>query len=688
MQPRRLLILVALAVVYFIAGRIGLSLAFVNASASALWPPTGLAIAGCLLLGTWVWPAVFAGAFLVNLTTTPALLPSILIACGNTAEALIAASLARRLAGGPEAFTRTSGVLLYVVGAILACAVAATVGVGALIIGSLTGGASARQIWLTWWMADLSSAILLTPSIAILVRRDPYPWTVQSALEGALVLGTVIVAAYWVFGPTIAGVRSYPIMFVTLPVLLWSALRFGLRGAATAVLTTGVVATVGTLNGLGPFARGTPNEALLLLQAYLGVKMVVMLALAAEVVARRRVEYDIRQLNADLERRIESRSEELRRLHGRLVEAQHVARIGSWEWDVAADSIWWSDEMYSVYGLPPGSPITFDRYISLVHPEDRARVQEIVGAARTSGEPFTFEHRAMKPDGTVVTLHSRGRAITNVEGQVVRMLGIGHDVTERKRAEEERIELVREQAARREAEESNRMKDYFLATLSHELRTPINALLGWAQVLQQAGIDPKLRNRAIEAIQRNVSIQAQLVSDILDVARLRSGGVSIEAKPVAVRAIVDGALEIMRPVIVDKRIQIVESIPEEAMVLGDARRLQQVCWNLLSNAAKFLPPDGVIAVTARDDGDAIELTIEDNGPGIPVDFLPYAFDQFRQADSGVTRQHGGLGLGLAISRDLVHLHGGTIAAGNRPEGGAVFTVRLRAVERGSKVLGF
>jgi PAS domain S-box-containing protein len=678
MPLRRIWVLAALTLLYFVAGRIGLSLAYVNASASAIWPPTGLAIAGCLLLGSRIWPAIFAGAFLVSFTTTHAVFPSVLIACGNTAEALIAASLARRLAGGADAFARTSGILLYVVAAAPATAIAATVGIAALLAGNLAQPSAASMIWLTWWMGDLASAILLTPIIVSVARPGEGRWTARSVLESTAILATAFVAAYAVFGPTPAGTRGYPLMFVTLPVMLWAALRFGPAGAALAVLTTAVVATVGTLEGLGPFARDTPNESLLLLQAYLQVKMVVMLALAAEVAARRRVERDSRQLNLDLEQRIEARSEELRRLHGRLVEAQHVARIGSWEWDIFDDSIWWSDELYSLYGIAPDAPITFERFLSMVHPDDRVLVQEIVAASARTGEPFTFEHRAVKSDGTIFTLHSRGRPVVNAEGQVTRMVGIGHDVTERKRAEEERLELVREQAARREAEESNRMKDYFLATLSHELRTPINALLGWAQVLQQAGLDPTLRDRAIEAIQRNVSIQAQLVSDILDVARLRSGGVTIDSSPVAIRGVVAAALEVMRPVIIQKRLEVVEQIPEEAVVRGDARRLQQVCWNLLSNSAKFLDPGGVIWITARRDGDAIELAIEDNGPGIPEDFLPYAFDQFRQADPTVTREHGGLGLGLAISRDLVQLHGGTISAANRAQGGAVFTVRLAA----------
>jgi PAS domain S-box-containing protein len=678
MSLRRALILAAFTVLYFGAGRLGLSLAFVNESASAIWPPTGLAIAACLLGGPWFWPAILAGAFLVNLTTTVAVFPSMLIACGNTAEALIAATLVRRVVRGPDIFAKTSSILAYVAAALLASAVAATIGIAALLGGGLAEPATATMIWLTWLTGDFSSAVLLTPAIVTWTQARERPWTARTGLEACALLATVIIAGYWVFGPTVPGIRSYPLMFVMLPVLLWAALRFGLVGATSTVLVTAGVATLGTLNGYGPFSRGTANESLLLLQAYLAVKMVVMLTLAAAVAARHRAEHDIRQLNLDLERRIQERAEDLQRLHGRLVEAQHVAHIGSWEWDVAANSIWWSDEMYRVHGLTVGSPITYQRFLSAVHPDDRARVQEIVGTSASTGDAFTFEHRAVKPDGTVVTLYSRGRVVMGEDGRAIRMLGIGHDITERKRAEEERLELVHEQAARREAEESNRMKDYFLATLSHELRTPLNALIGWTQVLKKSTLDDGLRDKATEAIQRNVTIQAQLVSDILDVARIRSGAVSIEAQPTSIKTIIEGALDIMRPVIAEKQIEVVANLPDGAIVMGDARRLQQVCWNMLSNSAKFLDRGGFIAIAARLDGDAVELTIEDNGPGIPEDFLPYAFDQFRQADPTVTRQHGGLGLGLAISRDLVQLHGGTITAANRAQGGAVFTVRLPA----------
>lgn len=385
-------------------------------------------------------------------------------------------------------------------------------------------------------------------------------------------------------------------------------------------------------------------------------------------------------MNADLSRAVAARTEDLQRLHGRLVEAQQVAHIGSWEWDIVTNSIWWSDEMYRVYGLPIGCAITYEQYIGMVHPDDRAMVQEIVSRSGRTGEPFTFEHRAVTPDGTERVLHSRGRVISDDGGRAIRMLGIGHDITDRKRAEEERLALVREQAARREAEEASRLKDHFLATLSHELRTPLNATLGWAQILKEHAVNEPLRQRAVDAIHRNVTVQAQLVSDILDVARIRSGTLSIDPRPVRVSAIVSSALDVLRPMIDSKLVDVAVHVPDGVAVLGDSQRLRQVFWNLLSNAAKFAAPNGQVILTAVADGEVVEITVEDDGPGIAESFLPHVFEQFRQADSSVTREHGGLGLGLAISHNLVHLHGGTIAAANKARGGAIFTIRLPAAD--------
>jgi PAS domain S-box-containing protein len=252
------------------------------------------------------------------------------------------------------------------------------------------------------------------------------------------------------------------------------------------------------------------------------------------------------------------------------------------------------------------------------------------------------------------------------------------DITDRKQAEAERGELLeRERSARLEAETANRLKDEFLATLSHELRTPLNAIVGWAAVLRGQALEPELR-RAVDTIDRNARAQSQLIEDILDVSRIVTGKLTLEVRPVDLVTVVGAALESLRPSAEAKQIRVeVDLDPSLPPVTGDPGRLQQVVWNLLSNSIKFTPTGGTVAIAAHPDGRGVRLEVRDTGAGIPRDFLPHVFERFRQADASTTRAHGGLGLGLAIVRHLVELHGGTVEAESEGEGrGATFRVRL------------
>jgi signal transduction histidine kinase len=253
------------------------------------------------------------------------------------------------------------------------------------------------------------------------------------------------------------------------------------------------------------------------------------------------------------------------------------------------------------------------------------------------------------------------------------------EIAVRRWAEEERARLlVREQELRRQAEDANRMKDEFLATLSHELRTPLNAMLGWAQVLRLGKVDEAAAARALETIERNARVQAQLIADLLDVSRIITGKLRLDMQAVELSRIIEAALDSVRPGADAKGIRLdVRLDPLTSPVMGDADRLQQVIWNLLSNAIKFTPHDGLVQVRLRLDGGSAEVRVSDTGAGIRPDFLPYVFDRFRQAESTITRSHGGLGLGLSIVRHLVELHGGSVAVQSEGEGkGAAFTVRL------------
>jgi PAS domain S-box-containing protein len=241
--------------------------------------------------------------------------------------------------------------------------------------------------------------------------------------------------------------------------------------------------------------------------------------------------------------------------------------------------------------------------------------------------------------------------------------------------------LERESNARANAEESNRLKDEFLATVSHELRTPLTAILGWSRMLETGTLAPDMADRAIETIGRNARSQAQIIDDILDVSRIITGKLYLELHPIEIAPVLEAAINVVRPTAEAKGIQIeVDFEPEPAAVPGDINRLQQVFWNLLSNAVKFTPAGRKVFVRLRHVDSGVEIIVADNGQGISPDFLPYVFDRFRQADSTSTRQHGGLGLGLAIARHLVEIHGGSISASSAgPDQGAQFTVKLPLV---------
>jgi signal transduction histidine kinase len=228
----------------------------------------------------------------------------------------------------------------------------------------------------------------------------------------------------------------------------------------------------------------------------------------------------------------------------------------------------------------------------------------------------------------------------------------------------------------REAQEANRAKDEFLATLSHEIRTPLNAILGWTQILRKKHVDRNTADRAFEAIERNAKAQAELIEDMLDVSRIITGCLRLEMRPVELLSPVEAALDSVRPTADAKGVQLTCSIePRAGTISGDPHRLQQIVWNLLSNAVKFTPAGGKVEVTLDRMNSHLRLMVCDTGKGIHKRFLPHVFDRFRQAETTISRTHGGLGLGLSIARHLVELHGGSIEASSEGEGmGATFTV--------------
>ncbi len=257
-------------------------------------------------------------------------------------------------------------------------------------------------------------------------------------------------------------------------------------------------------------------------------------------------------------------------------------------------------------------------------------------------------------------------------------LTVIEDITEQRHGERERERLLeREKALRVEAEEANRLKDEFLATVSHELRTPLTAIMGWSHMLEDAALDEKTTRHAVKVIRRNAEQQRQIVEDILDVSRIVTGKLRLESERVELALVLRAALDTIAPAAEAKSIRLRSALDTGALVTGDPARLQQVVWNLLSNAVKFTPPGGEVRVSAARLLTHVRIEVSDTGQGMTPEFLPYAFDRFRQADSSTTRRYGGLGLGLAVVRHLVEAHGGSVHAYSAGEGqGATFTVNL------------
>ena len=384
----------------------------------------------------------------------------------------------------------------------------------------------------------------------------------------------------------------------------------------------------------------------------------------------------------------------------RLKLALDAARLGDWSWDAKTDMVTMSETAANLFGIPPGSHLTWTRMQDLLHEEDRELAKRAVEQALANHVDYDVEYRVLRDDNSEVWVSAKGRGLYGDDGTSLGMLGFVQDISTRKLNEEtlrEQADALRklneiskkaraeaEQAAAenerlyRQAEESSRLKEEFLATISHELRTPLSAILGWARMLRMGQLSPENSAKALDTIERNARAQAQLVDDLLDVSRIVTGKLRMDVRPSDPNSFIDAAVEAVKPAAQAKGVRVQKVVDTGLISIpGDPVRLQQVVWNLLSNAIKFTPRGGRVQIRSERVNSHLEIVVSDTGQGIDPDFLPHVFDRFRQADQKTSRQHGGMGLGLAIVRHLVEMHGGSVSARSEGEGkGATFTVML------------
>src|SRR6266446_6502429 len=430
MQSRafsRLPVIGILTVVYFIAGEFGLMLASLHASASPVWPPAGIALAALLLLGYRAWPAIFVGAFLVNITAAGNVATSLAIASGNTLEAVCGAWLVNRFAGGTTVFDRPQGVVKFALAAVVSTIISPAFGVTSLALAGFADWTNYGAIWLTWWLGDTTGDLLIAPLIILWSIPSKRRWNRREAVEVGILLLLLFVLSEAVFGGWLTiSARNYPIGFISGSIVIWTAFRFTQRETATGIFILSAFAIWGTIHGFGPFVGETENQSLLALQSWTAVLTITAMALAAGMAERGRAEAALHESEA------------------RIKVAANAANLGLWLWNIPGDELWVTEKWRELFGFADSEPVTSDRLLQVVHPGDRERTKQLVQHMFEHGGEHENEYRITRPDGSTRWILGHGSVELDERGKPALARGVSRDITKRKIAEKQ----LRESEAR------------------------------------------------------------------------------------------------------------------------------------------------------------------------------------------------------------------------------------------------
>lgn len=434
-----------------------------------------------------------------------------------------------------------------------------------------------------------------------------------------------------------------------------------MRETVEAAIATAKTGELIRFQGFCPTAKGTPKWWDVVVSPILSTEgqVIQLLATSRDITERMHSEAALRQSE-----------ERFRTL------ADNMSQF-AWMAHANGDIFWYNQRWFNYTGKTLEEMQGWG-WQTVHHPDHVDRVVQHIRHCFETGQLWEDTFPLRGQDGQYRWFLSRAIPIRNEQGDINCWFGTNTDITERKQSEMERDRLLeQEQAARASAERANRIKDEFLAVLSHELRSPLNPILGWTKLMQSRKFDPTKTSEALATIERNAKLQTQLIDDLLDVAKILRGKLSMNATPVDLAFVIEQAIDTVRTAAVAKEITLHAELPQIGRVSGDAARLQQIVWNLLSNAIKFTPTREQVNIWLERVGNQAQIIVSDTGKGINPDFLPHIFESFRQEDASTTRKYGGLGLGLAIVRHLVEAHGGTIWADSQGEGqGSTFMVQL------------
>jgi PAS domain S-box-containing protein len=608
---------------YIGAAELGLHLSVAQGVITPVWPPTGIALAALLLLGPRYWPAIALGAFVSNATSGVSPEVAAAISVGNTLEALAGVYLLRRVDFRPSLERARDVLSLAVFAAFVSTAISATNGVTTLAIAGSSAASPYGSAWVLWYLGDAMGDLLVAPVLLIAATRLPRldRKRLLEAIALLVVLGGTSAAVF--FG----GWWRYP--YPIFPLLVLATLRFRQLGAAAGCLVVAAIAIAGAVSGHMPLGDDA-TTTVQILQALLAFVAVSLLVLGAALTERE-------QANESL------------------AEAQKLAHLGSWEWEIGSDRLTWSRELYRIFDVDSSDRLNYSTYLARVHPSDRDAVRARIEHALEARAPFEVLHRIVLRDGSERTVHGRGRVIVDAAGAQVRMVGTAQDVTQRQRVEE--------------------VRDNILSAVSHELRTPLTSILGFAVTLKERSrsLDTESRAQMEDQLVQQARRLQHLLTDLLDVDRLRHGLVQVTVEPTDIAALVEGAVAAVQRA--DGRIVDLQTTPIVAKV--DPAKLERIVENLVDNALKHTPPGTSVSVSVTSTNQAMLLRVDDSGPGIADGQKQEIFEPFTRGDG--TSGAPGTGIGLALVAQFAALQGGRAWVEDRPGGGASFRVSLPLV---------
>jgi PAS domain S-box-containing protein len=523
---------------------------------------------------------------------------------------------------------------LVVLAGVLSTMVSATIGVASLSLGgALTG--SELSAWRVWLLGDMGGDLLVAPALLLLVRGIPWGRRPERIAEAGLMLVTLVALA------SITLSQRTGFAYLIFPVLVWGALRFRQHGAALGSLIVAGIAVYFTTRGMGPFIRGSQDDSLLRSQSFMGVAAMTALLLAAVTSERERAKEALRATRDELERKVRERTLQLS-------EAQRVAQLGSWEWDIVADEVRWSDELFRIYGLDRERfGASYQAFLDCLHPDDRQVAESAVGKALAEPGPFDYYHRIVRPDGAVRAVHARGDVVVGEDGEPVHMFGTAQDITERERAQQE----------------ADRLKEEFFALVSHELRTPLSSIKGYLELLMQGKGGAERNARAcqfLDTIDRNTRRLERLVGDLLFGAQVQSGEFALEVDSVDLGEVLADSVETARPWAEERAVDLTLTSDPVRRFTGDRDRLSQLFDNLVSNALKYTPDGGRVDITLRSEPGSARVRIRDTGIGISATDQKQVYERFFRGAGASEQSTSGVGLGLTISKAIAEAHGGRI----------------------------